>query len=221
MAAGGFVGLLGVLGSPMLFGVLVAAATALAWLAFAPARPAQQVQDRLQGYLERVQAMDDAELQRSFGSRVILPGLPQADTPPGPAGAAKEHDRDAGDAGAGGRAGRPDRAGLRRRPAPGDGRVGRRRAVGARRPVRAVECAAVCGIRRRIRIHGARLLAPLEDQEAATRSAARPARCARYAHHRRGGGPGVRVGARAGGRKMGQPAVAANSAVPWRRCASG
>ena len=75
MATGGFWSMLGFLGSPLLFGVLLSTAAGLAWLAFAPARPAQQVQDRLQGYLERVQALDDAELQRSFGSRVLLPGF--------------------------------------------------------------------------------------------------------------------------------------------------
>jgi len=63
------------LGSPLLFGVLLSAAASLAWLAFAPARPAQQVQERLGGYLDRVLAVEEAELRDSFGSRVILPGF--------------------------------------------------------------------------------------------------------------------------------------------------
>jgi tight adherence protein C len=65
----------GFLGSPLLFGVLLSAAASLAWLAFAPARPAQQVQDRLAGYLDRVLAVEEAELRDSFGNRVILPGF--------------------------------------------------------------------------------------------------------------------------------------------------
>ena len=221
MVADGFLGMLGFLGSPLLFGVLLSVAAGLAWLAFAPARPAQQVQDRLQGYLERVQAVDDAELQRFVRQPRPPPRLPQSDSRRGPAGAPKEHGRDAGDAGAGGRAGRPDRAGLRRRPAPGDGRAGRRRAAGARRPVRAVECAAVCGTRRHIRIHGARLLAALEDQEATARSPDAPCPmrwiCSPSAWRRAWRSSRRSCGWASGGTTR----CRASSAVPWRRCGWG
>ena len=157
----------------------------------------------------------------SFGSRVILPGFQRLIHAAGPAGAPKEHGRDAGDAGAGGRAGRPDRAGFRRRPAPGDGRAGGRRAAGARRPVRAVECAAVCGIRRHIRIHGARLLAPLQDQEAAARKCSAPCPmrwiCSPSAWRR-----AWRSSRRScEWARSGTTRCRANSAVPWRRCGWG
>jgi tight adherence protein C len=65
----------GFLGSPLLFGVLLALAAGLGWRAFAPARPAQQVQERLEGYLDRVRAVEEAELSNSFANRVFLPGF--------------------------------------------------------------------------------------------------------------------------------------------------
>jgi tight adherence protein C len=75
MATENFLLTLGFLGSPLLFGVLLSAAAGLAWMAFAPARPAQQVQERLEGYLDRVLAVEEAELRDSFGNRVVLPGF--------------------------------------------------------------------------------------------------------------------------------------------------
>ena len=50
----------------------------------------------------------------------------------------------------------------------------------------------------------------------AARDPARAARCAGHADHRRGGRAGVRVGAGAGGREVGQRADAASSAARWR-----
>lgn len=59
--------------SPLLFAALAALAIFLLWMAFAPARPAQQVDGRLDHYLERA-AVDD-EMARPFGARVLAPAV--------------------------------------------------------------------------------------------------------------------------------------------------
>jgi tight adherence protein C len=74
MDSGSFLATVGFLGSPIFFGILVMAAGLCLWLALAPARPAPPVQQRLDGYVER-DVVDDAEMQRSFGGRVITPAL--------------------------------------------------------------------------------------------------------------------------------------------------
>jgi tight adherence protein C len=65
----------GWLTSPLLFTVLVGVATLLLWLAFAPARPVRDVGARLDGYLERRDAVEDDEMSRPFGSRVLGPAF--------------------------------------------------------------------------------------------------------------------------------------------------
>jgi len=65
----------GLLWSPQVFAALVALATLLMWLAFAPARPVREVRDRMDGYLERPEAIEDADMSRPFGSRVLGPAL--------------------------------------------------------------------------------------------------------------------------------------------------
>ncbi len=63
----------GVLWSPLSFAVLLGLATALAWLAFAPAQPARMVRDRLDGYLDRGDIVEDADMRQSFAGRVLMP----------------------------------------------------------------------------------------------------------------------------------------------------
>lgn len=66
-------GLVVQIASPLLFASLVALAVALLWMAFAPARPTQQMQERLQGYLDRGDVVLEGEISRPFVSRVVLP----------------------------------------------------------------------------------------------------------------------------------------------------
>ncbi|MEZ4864546.1 MAG: type II secretion system F family protein [Caldilineaceae bacterium] len=61
--------------SPWLFALLVASATFMLWQALAPARPARQVGQRLDGYLERSVTLDDQELTGSLFSRAGVPLL--------------------------------------------------------------------------------------------------------------------------------------------------
>jgi tight adherence protein C len=63
----------GFLWSPLSFAVLVALACILVWLAFAPARPEKETQDRLDGYVERGETLDDLDMSRPFSSRVAVP----------------------------------------------------------------------------------------------------------------------------------------------------
>lgn len=62
-------------GSPWTFALLVAGATFLIWQALAPARPARQVGNRLDGYLDRTSTITGQELTGSFGTRVASPLL--------------------------------------------------------------------------------------------------------------------------------------------------
>ena len=61
--------------SPLTVAALVAVAALFIWVALAPAAPRRDVSDRLDGYLERIDALEDAELRRPFLSRVAGPGL--------------------------------------------------------------------------------------------------------------------------------------------------
>jgi tight adherence protein C len=73
METGSFLTTYGFLGSPVLFGVLVMLAGIAVWLSLAPARPAKQMEERLEGYVERGDLLDDAEMRRPFGTRVVMP----------------------------------------------------------------------------------------------------------------------------------------------------
>ncbi|MEA3338241.1 MAG: type II secretion system F family protein [Chloroflexota bacterium] len=59
--------------SPFLFAALVALAVVLVWMAFAPARPPRQVEERLEDYLDRADMVLEGEMSQPFVSRVILP----------------------------------------------------------------------------------------------------------------------------------------------------
>jgi len=64
--------------SPPVFALLLAAAALLVWMAFAPGRPAPAVQQRLEGYLDRhdaVDAVEEEELRRPLVSRTVAPLL--------------------------------------------------------------------------------------------------------------------------------------------------
>ena len=63
------------LASPLFFAALVAVAIVLIWMAFAPARPSRQVEDRLEGYLDRGDIILENEMSRPFVSRVVMPPL--------------------------------------------------------------------------------------------------------------------------------------------------
>src|SRR5690606_27218659 len=64
-----------VLWTPGAFAVLVGAAVTLVWLALAPARPAQPVNDRLDDYLDRTDLVEVREMQKPFVSRAVVPPL--------------------------------------------------------------------------------------------------------------------------------------------------
>jgi tight adherence protein C len=65
---------MGFLASPVAFAVLIGLATVMTWMAFAPARPARQVEERLSDYLDR-DIIEHSEMERPFVSRAILPPL--------------------------------------------------------------------------------------------------------------------------------------------------
>ena len=62
-----------VLRSPASFAALVGLAVASVWLAFAPARSVRTVRKRLDGYVERVDLVQETEMRRSIVVRLILP----------------------------------------------------------------------------------------------------------------------------------------------------
>jgi tight adherence protein C len=66
---------LGLLWSPGAFASLVAIAIMLAWMAFRPAPPRKEVQNRLNDYLERGDMVVEEELSRTFVSRAVIPLL--------------------------------------------------------------------------------------------------------------------------------------------------
>lgn len=63
----------GVLWSPMTFGVLVALAAGLIWLAFTPAWSKRDVESRLDDYLDRAALLEPGDMSQPFGGRVVLP----------------------------------------------------------------------------------------------------------------------------------------------------
>ncbi len=63
------------LANPMVFSVLSAWAVFFIWLAFAPGRPARQVEDRLDGYLKRETTIESNDMDRPFMQRVLWPPL--------------------------------------------------------------------------------------------------------------------------------------------------
>ena len=67
--------ILGTTATPIVFAALIALATVLVWIAFAPARPARQIEDRLDDYLDRGDIVEATELSRSFAQRVLWPPL--------------------------------------------------------------------------------------------------------------------------------------------------
>ena len=75
MDAGRLLDSFGFLWSPLTFAALVALAVGLMWLALAPARPRREVQNRLDGYLERGDAILADELSRPLAARTIAPAL--------------------------------------------------------------------------------------------------------------------------------------------------
>jgi tight adherence protein C len=75
MNAGRLLDSLGYLWSPLTFAALVALAVGLMWLALAPARPRREVKDRLDGYIERSDVIQEAEFSRPLASRTIIPAL--------------------------------------------------------------------------------------------------------------------------------------------------
>jgi len=66
---------IGVLWSPVTFGALIGLAVLLGWVAVSSAKPLRSVQERLDGYLEREDVIEQADLSRPFGSRVLQPTL--------------------------------------------------------------------------------------------------------------------------------------------------
>ena len=71
MDVGNLIQTTGLLWSPLTFAMLIGFATVLMWRAFAPARPVQLVQDRLDGYLGDI--VEDADMHGPFASRVLAP----------------------------------------------------------------------------------------------------------------------------------------------------
>ena len=65
----------GFLWSPAVFALLIGLAVAMIWLAFTPTRPLRDVRDRLDDYLETVDIIEEDELRRPFGTRVLSPVL--------------------------------------------------------------------------------------------------------------------------------------------------
>ena len=61
--------------SPLIVGALVMLATVLVWMSFAPARQQEEVDQRLDGYLDRGDVIDEAEMSKPFTARVVGPGL--------------------------------------------------------------------------------------------------------------------------------------------------
>ncbi len=61
--------------NPMVFAVLTAWAVFFIWQAFAPKRPSQQMEDRLDGYLKSQTMIEGGDMDRPFVQRVVLPPL--------------------------------------------------------------------------------------------------------------------------------------------------
>lgn len=65
----------GVLWSPLTFALLIGLATALVWLAFRPTQTARMVRERLDGYLDRGDLIEESDMRKPFASRVLWPLL--------------------------------------------------------------------------------------------------------------------------------------------------
>ncbi len=61
--------------SPLTVAALITVAVLLIWMAFAPARPTRQMEERLEGYLDRGDVVLEGEMSRPFVSRVVMPPL--------------------------------------------------------------------------------------------------------------------------------------------------
>lgn len=59
--------------SGMIFAALISAATIAIWFALAPARPARTVTSRLDGFVDRSDLVDAADMERSFATRAVAP----------------------------------------------------------------------------------------------------------------------------------------------------
>jgi len=68
-------GLLTLLSSPWLFAGLVTLSVALISLSLMPSTSAKQVEDRLEGYVDRGDVIEQEEMEGSFGTRVLFPML--------------------------------------------------------------------------------------------------------------------------------------------------
>ncbi len=63
--------------SPLAASALVALAALMIWFAFAPARPAAGVRNRLDGYLTRQDVIEEVDMRKPFVARVFVPVLRQ------------------------------------------------------------------------------------------------------------------------------------------------
>jgi tight adherence protein C len=59
--------------SPWTVALMAGLAVVLIWLAFAPARPGPKVRDRMDGYLERQEAIEESDIRKPLVGRVFLP----------------------------------------------------------------------------------------------------------------------------------------------------
>jgi tight adherence protein C len=70
------VGIIDFQAAPLVFGALIGVAVAFIWVAFAPGRrSAEPSADRLDDYVDRVDLIEQEELQKSFVARALLPML--------------------------------------------------------------------------------------------------------------------------------------------------
>lgn len=60
---------------PLTFAVLTGAAVALMWLAFTPSLSTKQVEQRLEGYGQHGDLVEDVEMRRSLWKRLLMPAL--------------------------------------------------------------------------------------------------------------------------------------------------
>lgn len=65
----------GMVWSPVTFATLLALATALLWMAFRPAPPRRDVQERLNDYLDRGDVVLEEDLRAPFFRRAVWPGI--------------------------------------------------------------------------------------------------------------------------------------------------
>ena len=65
--------MLSIIASPLVFAALIALAVGMVWLAIAPARPRQDVADRLDDYLARGDVIEALEMQTPLARRTLAP----------------------------------------------------------------------------------------------------------------------------------------------------